>query len=160
MHVLISNYSMIPKWHSPGNTLRLFSNVRLNEDMRGSDILEGFCCFFTQYCRLCVCVCRGCKDHSPWWNMSLTTPDLFFVLSLCNLWPPNITSNFTCGTLRNLGHTSKNPDTPCHTHTHTQSQMSPFIIITNSLGIPDYDQPILLGVTDRFWTWKPMIGHS
>lgn len=49
-----------------------------------------------------------------------------------NLWLPNITSNFTCSTIPNLGHTSR--QTLPHTHTHTQ--MSPFIIITNSPGIP------------------------
>lgn len=75
----------------------------------------------------------------------------------CNLRPPNITSNFTIGTVPDLGHTSKMPDT----HTHTpQSQMSPFVIITSSFSISDYDQPILLGVTDHFKTWKAVIGYG
>lgn len=91
-------------------------------------------------------------DNSSFWVVNIISAPL----------PPSI---FTCATVPNLGHTSEIPDRPCHTHrlTHAptpHSQMSPFIIITNSLCIPDYHQPILLGVTDRFETWKAGIGHS
>ena len=50
--------------------------------------------------------------------------------------------------------------TNTYTQTKTQSQVSPFIIVTNSAGIPSYNRPILFGVTDRSGTWKAGIGHS
>lgn len=95
-----------------------------------------------------------CEDHSPWWNVSLTAPGLFLSPDNLQAAPPprpNITSD---ATLYLIWVTQAG--SLCHTHTRT----SPFVIITNSPGIPDYDQPILLGVTDRFRTWKAMIGHS
>lgn len=76
----------------------------------------------------------------------------------------SITSNFMSSNVPNLGQINRPALSRRHAHTptctKTQSQMSLFIIITNSAGILYYNRPILLGVTDHSRTWKAGIGHS
>lgn len=108
------------------------------------------------WARGCILMCLW-KDSS-WWNMSLSEADLFL--------PLIISSPFTASHLLSRAAMYliwvKQTDRPCYgdTHAHTQSQMSLFIFITNSCGIPYYNRPILFGVTVRSGTWKAGIGHS